>query len=397
MDWFEEDCLDISNSEVDPEVLTRNFDEEINFEHEFDIDKCFEIAFNKSDSNNLFEMVDKADQAMDLEKALRNNEEINVESLVESDGETKLQHGLEIGSENKKNDFDFMATQSQSQTFKNKVDKPRDETTIFTNLDLEDLPISQIRKPHRRIRKDNFQAEFKAEMKKRLESSESCLKWKSNNPPLLHYKSSTIMDNEKPQSKTGKSQRSKRSDESSTKNEEIKIDFDDKKDQKAMKTSNFNLTSPFKKQKKDSKKMKKNGSGSVQVEFVGETIENSAMDLNKAIETALAHKSQAKKISKAEGNDKLPPIKSMENEGLKKSGFATEIKRGLEALKCMDSNSVAPLKVVDEAIQNSATDSKIQDENVSADQGKGEFKCIICGKKFADVHELGLHGFTHFQ
>ena len=106
------------------------------------------------------------------------------------------------------------------------------------------------------------------------------------------------------------------------------------------------------------------------------------------------------------------------NEGLKKSGFATEIKRGLEALKSMDSNSVAPLKVVDEAIENSATnseiqgmdskiqdmdseiqdmDSKIQYENVSADQGKGEFKCIICGKKFADVHELGLHGFTHFQ
>ena len=94
MDWFEDGCLDISNSEVDPEVLTRNFDEEISFEHEFDIDKCFEIAFNKSDSNNLFEMVDKADQAMDLEKALRNNEEINVESLVESDGETKLQHGM---------------------------------------------------------------------------------------------------------------------------------------------------------------------------------------------------------------------------------------------------------------------------------------------------------------
>ena len=106
------------------------------------------------------------------------------------------------------------------------------------------------------------------------------------------------------------------------------------------------------------------------------------------------------------------------NEGLKKPGFATEIKRGLEALKSMDSNSVAPLKVVDEAIENSATDSKIQemdskiqgidstiqgmdskiqDENVSADQGKGEFKCIICGKNFADVHELGLHGFTHFQ
>ena len=98
--------------------------------------------------------------------------------------------------------------------------------------------------------------------------------------------------------------------------------------------------------------------------------------------------------------------------------FATEIKRGLEALKSMDSNSVAPLKVVDEAIENSATDSKIQDmdskiqgmdskiqdkdseiqdENVTADQGKDEFKCIICGKNFADVHELGLHGFTHFQ
>ena len=66
----------------------------------------------------------------------------------------------------------------------------------------------------------------------------------------------------------------------------------------------------------------------------------------------------------------------------------------------MDSNSVAPLK----AIENSATDSKIQDmdskiqdENVSADQGKDECKCIICGKKFADVHELGLHGFIHFQ
>ena len=83
----------------------------------------------------------------------------------------------------------------------------------------------------------------------------------------------------------------------------------------------------------------------------------------------------------------------------------------MEALKSMDSNSVASLKVVDEAIENSATDSKIQDmdskfhdvdsksqdENGSADQGKGEFKCIICGKKFADVHELGLHGFTHFQ
>ena len=77
----------------------------------------------------------------------------------------------------------------------------------------------------------------------------------------------------------------------------------------------------------------------------------------------------------------------------------------------MNSNSVAPLKVVDEAIENSATDSKIQDmdskfqdvdsksqdENGSADQGKGEFKCIICGKKFTDVHELGLHGLTHFQ
>ena len=49
---------------------------------------------DKSNSNNLFEMVDKADQAMDLEKALKNNEEINVESLVESDGETKLQHGM---------------------------------------------------------------------------------------------------------------------------------------------------------------------------------------------------------------------------------------------------------------------------------------------------------------
>ena len=91
-------------------------------------------------------------------------------------------------------------------------------------MDLEDLPISQIRKPHRRIRKDNSQAEFKAEMKKRLESSESCLKWNSNNPPLLHYKKSTVMDNEKPQSKNGsKSQRSKRSVESSTKNEEIKV------------------------------------------------------------------------------------------------------------------------------------------------------------------------------
>ena len=69
--------------------------------------------------------------------------------------------GLESGSENKNNDFDISATQSQSQTFKNKVDKTRDETTISTNLDLEDLPISQIRKPHRRIRKDNSQAEFK--------------------------------------------------------------------------------------------------------------------------------------------------------------------------------------------------------------------------------------------
>ena len=98
----------------------------------------------------------------------------------------------------------------------------------------------------------------------------------------------------------------------------------------------------------------------------------------------------------------------------------------------MGSNSIAPLKVVDEAIKNSARDSKIQDmdskiqgmdskiqgmdskipgmdskiqdmdskiqdENCSADQGKGEFKCIICGKKFTDVHELGLHGLTHFQ
>ena len=94
MDWLEGGCLDISDSEVDPEVLTRNFDEEPSFEHEFDIDKCFEIALNRSDSNNLFEMVDKADQAMELEKALKNNEEINVESLVESDGETKLQHGM---------------------------------------------------------------------------------------------------------------------------------------------------------------------------------------------------------------------------------------------------------------------------------------------------------------
>jgi hypothetical protein len=87
------------------------------------------------------------------------------------------------------------------------------------------------------------------------------------------------------------------------------------------------------------------------------------------------------------------------------------MKRGLEALKSMDSKLVAPLKVVDEAIENSAPNSKIQDidskiqdmdsniqdENVSAEQGKGEFKCIICGKNFADVHELGLHGFTHFQ
>ena len=61
-------------------------------------------------------------------------------------------------------------------------------------------------------------------MKKRLESSESCLKWNSNNPPLLHYKNSTVMDNEKPKSKNGsKSQRGKRSVESSTKNEEIKV------------------------------------------------------------------------------------------------------------------------------------------------------------------------------
>ena len=64
--------------------------------------------------------------------------------------------GLESGSENKNNDFDFSATQSQ--TFKTNVEKTRDETT---NLDFEDLPISQIRKPHRRIRKDNSQAEFK--------------------------------------------------------------------------------------------------------------------------------------------------------------------------------------------------------------------------------------------
>ena len=132
--------------------------------------------------------------------------------------------GLESWSENKKTDFDFSATQSQSQIFKNNVEKTRDETNISTNLDLEDLPISQIRKPHRRIRKDNSQAEFKAEMKKRLESSESCLKWNSNNPPLLHYKKSTVIDNEKPQSKNGsKSQRSKRSVESSTKNEETKV------------------------------------------------------------------------------------------------------------------------------------------------------------------------------
>ena len=94
MDWFGDSCLNISDSEVDPEVLTQNFDEEFSFEHKFDIDKCFEIALNRSDSNNLFEMVDKADQALDLEKALKNNEEINVESLVESDGETKLQHGI---------------------------------------------------------------------------------------------------------------------------------------------------------------------------------------------------------------------------------------------------------------------------------------------------------------
>ena len=197
--------------------------------------------------------------------------------------ETYRDLGLEIGSENKNKDFDFLATQTQSgsqyQTFKNNVDKTRDETT---NLDFEDLPISQIRKPHRRIRKDNSQAEFKAEMKKRLESPESCLKWNSNNPPLLHYKSSTVMGNEKPQSKNGsKSQRSKKSVESSTKN------FGEKKDQKAMKTSNFNLTSPFKKQKKDTKTIKKNGTGSVKVEFVGETIGNSAMDFNKAIETGI--------------------------------------------------------------------------------------------------------------
>ena len=110
MDWFvpEDGCLDISDSEVDPEVLTRNFDEEISFEHEFDIDKCFEIAFNRSDSNNLFEMVDKADQAMDLEKALKNNEEINVESLVESDGETKLQHGMFLKWLNITKKFDYI-------------------------------------------------------------------------------------------------------------------------------------------------------------------------------------------------------------------------------------------------------------------------------------------------
>ena len=134
--------------------------------------------------------------------------------------ETYRDLGLEIGSENKNNDFDFLATQTQypSQIFKNKT---RDEAT---NLDLEDLPISQIRKPHRRIRKDNFQAEFKAEMKKRLESSESCLKWSSNNPPILHYNSSKIVDNEKTKIKTGsKSQRSKRSVASSTRNEEIKV------------------------------------------------------------------------------------------------------------------------------------------------------------------------------
>ena len=197
--------------------------------------------------------------------------------------ETYRDLGLEIGSENKNKDFHFLAIQTQSgsqyQTFKNNVDKTRDETT---NLDFEDLPISQIRKPHRRIRKDNSQAEFKAEMKKRLESPESCLKWNSNNPPLLHYKSSTVMGNEKPQSKNGsKSQRSKKSVESSTKNS------DEKKDQKAMKTSNFNLTSPFKKQEKDAKKIKKNGTSSIKVDFVGETIENSAKDLNKAIQTGI--------------------------------------------------------------------------------------------------------------
>ena len=135
--------------------------------------------------------------------------------------ETYFDLGLESGSENKNNGFDYSATQSQSQTFKTNVDKTRNETT---NLDLEDLPISQIRKPHRRIRKDNSQAEFKAEMKKRLESSESCLKWSSNNPPILHYNSSKIVDNEKTKIKTGsKSQRSKRSVASSTRNEEIKV------------------------------------------------------------------------------------------------------------------------------------------------------------------------------
>ena len=54
-----------------------------------------------------------------------------------------------------------------------------------------------------------------------------------------------------------------------------------------MKTSNFNLTSPFKKQKKDLRTIKKNGTSSVKVDFVGESIENSAMDLNKAIETGI--------------------------------------------------------------------------------------------------------------
>ena len=108
MDWFEEDCLDISDSEVDPEVLTRNFDD-FRFEHEFDIDKCFEIALNRSDdSYNLFEMVDKADQAMELEKALKNNEEINVESLIESDGETKLQHGMFLKWLNITKKFDYI-------------------------------------------------------------------------------------------------------------------------------------------------------------------------------------------------------------------------------------------------------------------------------------------------
>ena len=76
--------------------------------------------------------------------------------------ETYRDLGLESVSENKNNDFDFLVNQSPSQIFKNNVDKTRDETTISTNLDLEDLPISQIRKPHRRIRKDNSQAEFKA-------------------------------------------------------------------------------------------------------------------------------------------------------------------------------------------------------------------------------------------